>query len=65
MKSISCGACLFFSGKQYATLLLFYLNCIKIYNTDENVSWELPNMVICTYLCNDKKHSPYESYIQG
>ena len=37
MKFISCGAC-FFSGKQYATLLLFYLNCIKIYNTDENVS---------------------------
>lgn len=54
-----------FGGKQYATLLLFYLNCIKIYNTGENVSCKLPNMVIYAYLCNNKKHSPYESYIQG
>lgn len=39
MESIRFHAArLFFSGKQYATLLLFYLNCIKIYNTDENVS---------------------------
>ena len=56
---------LFFGGKQYDTLLLFCLNCIKNYNTGENVSYKLPNLVICAYLCNNKKHSPYESYIQG
>ena len=38
MKRFHAARVVFFSGKQYATLLLFYLNCIKIYNTDENVS---------------------------
>ena len=66
MKSIRFHAArVVFGGRQYDTLLLFYLNCIKIYNTGENASCKLPNLVICAYLCNNKKHSPYESYIQG